>query len=360
MKEILSELIAYRTVSGNRKEANKAFEYIKSYFDKVGWQEEIFESNGFENRYYSPNGSKTPTILFTAHIDVVAAPEDLFIMKIEGGRYYGRGVLDMKFAAAQFIELAQELGSSADIGILFTSDEEIGGFNGTRHILDTTDLKPKIVFLPDGGYDWLIEEKAKGVMWFEITAHGESSHASRPWEGDSAIETLVAYLYQMRRLFSDLDEKSKYYHTTVNIGKIEGGESANSVAAQAIAKLDIRYIPEDDPIEITNRLKALAKTFDGKVSVKETISGKHRVADLTHPHISKFIEIAGSHGMEVGKTFSHGSSDARYFFEKNIPVLMISPHGAGHHTDHEWISISSLETFCEVVKDWTKSIATKA
>lgn len=359
MEDILRQLISYRTVSGDRKQADATFAYIQSHFDALGWQENIFESNGFENRYYSPTGSLSPKILFTAHIDVVSAPEELFTMKVEGGRYYGRGVLDMKFAAAQFIELAQQFKDQADIGILFTSDEEIGGFNGTRHILDTTNLRPEIVFLPDGGYDWLIEEKAKGIMWFEVEAIGESSHASRPWEGDSAIDTLVRYLYQMKRLFSELDEESKYYHTTVNIGKIEGGESHNSVAAHAVAKLDIRYIPEDDPIEIAQRLEQLAKTFNKKITIRETISGKHRVADLSHPYINRFIEVAANYGVEVGKTFSHGSSDARYYFEKDIPVLMVSPHGAGHHTDHEWISISSLETFRKVVKDWTQTIATK-
>lgn len=356
MEDILRALIAFRTVSGNRSETDRAFEFIARHFASLGWQEKIFESNGFENRYYSLTGSMEPTILLTAHLDVVAAAESLFELKYEQGKYFGRGVLDMKFAVAQFMQLARELPDSNQVGILFTCDEEIGGHNGTRFVLEATGLRPKIVFLPDGGYNWQIEEKAKGVIWLEIQAQGLASHSSRPWEGESAIELLIDFLARLRSIFPEISQADQYYHTTWNIGSLQGGQALNQVSASATAKLDIRYIPEDDPNQILAKLQVVADQYQGKIRLQEIMRGSHSHSKIDHPYILTFIKIAQTYGIQVGKTFSHGSSDARFYFEKDIPVLMVAPKGSGHHTDQEWVSEPSLQAFYQVLKAWVGEI----
>ncbi len=58
------------------------------------------------------------------------------------------------------------------------------------------------------------------------------------------------------------------------------------------------------------------------------------------------------YGIEIGKTLSFGSSDARFFGEKNIPVIVIAPVGGEIHSDNEWIDLEDLGRFYNVLKQW--------
>ncbi|MDI1352580.1 MAG: M20/M25/M40 family metallo-hydrolase, partial [bacterium] len=131
-----------------------------------------------------------------AHIDVVPADPNMFTLAVKDHRIVGRGVLDMKLGVAYYIEFLKELGASNlknyDIGVMLTSDEEVGGMNGVRYLLDEQGYRGKIGFLPDGGFDWKIEEAAKGILWIKIKVHGVASHGSRPWLGVNAINNLIS------------------------------------------------------------------------------------------------------------------------------------------------------------------------
>src|SRR5262249_3930331 len=134
----------------------------------------------------------TPDIFLVAHIDVVPAPKSLYQPRIESNKMYGRGAYDMKMAIACYILLLHELKEwlgEKNIGLMLTSDEEIGGMQGVKRLLEAG-YSSKVAFLPDGGFNWNFEEEAKGVLQIKIAARGKSSHSSRPWLGENAIDSL--------------------------------------------------------------------------------------------------------------------------------------------------------------------------
>ena len=47
-----------------------------------------------------------------------------------------------------------------------------------------------------------------------------------------------------------------------------------------------------------------------------------------------------------------GSSDARFITPKGIPVIMTRPDGGGLHGDDEWLSLSSLEEYYQILKQY--------
>ena len=161
---------------------------------------------------------KKPTVLLSGHIDVVPGAEELFTLQQDHQNYYGRGVLDMKGSIAVFLSIIDELKGKLDqfdLGLLITSDEEIGGFNGTQVVLEHGYL-PKVSILPDGGADWQIQTSAKGVFQLKINTTGQAAHGSQPWNGDNANLKLIRVIHEIHGLFPTNGPDDN----TINIGKI--------------------------------------------------------------------------------------------------------------------------------------------
>ena len=79
--------------------------------------------------YINNNDSMTQDALVLGHIDVVKAADGMFAPKIEDGRMYGRGTLDMKsFAAVAMNSMHYVLGikSAVKFGVILSTDEEQG------------------------------------------------------------------------------------------------------------------------------------------------------------------------------------------------------------------------------------------
>ena len=329
------------------------------FFKKFFFESKVFSI--FKPFFFNSlsKNTKKPTLYLAAHQDVVWGPDDLFKPKIIGKKLFGRGAFDMKFAIACYLRLVQELKNNLkkyNFGIMITSDEEIGGFFGTKKLIEKG-FKSKVVFLPDGGENWKIEKKAKGVWHLKVKIFGKSAHGSRPWEGEGANEKMVEFLKELKAFFPKEPCKTKnHWHKTLTIGKIEGGKATNQVSDLSQVFLDIRYLNEKEKKKIEDYLKKLTKKFNGKI--EEIVLAKPYQVDLENKYVKDFLEILKEKfKIKPEFTFSHGSSDARFFFEEKIPVILIRPKGGGHHSEKEWIDLESLEKFYLILKSWVMKIS---
>src|SRR4030095_15751067 len=105
MENILKELVQIPSVSEDPLAINPAIEYIDRYLSERGMHVIRYESNGVESIVATTQKTKTPKVMLAAHVDVVPAPLDQFVFKKKGDKYYGRGVCDMKFAIAAYLQL---------------------------------------------------------------------------------------------------------------------------------------------------------------------------------------------------------------------------------------------------------------
>ncbi len=354
LTQYLSNLVSMPTETADKEENGRALRWVESELSTLGlyFKHETFE--GHPTLVVTTKKTITPDLFLVAHMDVVPASTALYQPRIEGSKMYGRGAYDMKMAIACYLLLLHELKDQLprmNIGLMLTSDEEIGGMNGVKRLLEAG-YSSKVAFLPDGGFDWKFEESAKGVLQVKITAKGVAAHSSRPWLGKNAIEILMKALGEVQGYFEK--EKIRYgtYFPTVNVGVIEGGKSANQVPDDAEAKLDIRYPPGMKGNAIYSSLVELLRK-DPHISIEITAEGSPYQADLQLAPFLKFQEIAKRQkGIEIGKIRSYGSSDARFFCERNIPVLVIAPKGGDIHSDNEWIDLEDLTRFYNVLKLW--------
>lgn len=295
--------------------------------------------------------TKEPEILIAVHLDVVPAQTELFTLQKRNGKLYGRGVYDMKYAAACALELirthADEL-REKNIGFLFTTDEEVGGFS----ILSILELgwRPDVVFIPDGGENWKIEEKAKGFYDFEITARGRTAHGSRPWEGDNAVHTILDMLTILRQSYPSENPDG----ATLAVTSVHGGDAINQIPDLASTKIEFRTFDAHEIALYRAQVEQLAEKHNLELAM--VIEGAPVTFDKTLPeaqHFLKTLEEQTGHPAQYIK--SYGGSDARHFAKYDIPSIIISPTGGARHSPEEWMAAHDLAKFYELMRRWLLS-----
>lgn len=379
--KILEKLINFKTISFNHEENERALRWIEDQLKGLPIFIKRFNFNGFPSlvittrktpqlpiRALRAGGSarggragqaKNTTVWLAAHVDVVGAPDELFVANIKNGRLYGRGAHDMKFAVACYIKLLKDLGKELcnyNLSVMLTTDEEIGGRNGTKKILERG-YEGGVCILPDSGYSWKFSQSSKGILRLEVVVSGVPNHSSRPWLAKNPIYELMEFLEVLRREFPvNPDKNAEHYYTTLVVTKIEAGDAPNQIPAQAHAILDIRYIADTNKDKVLHRILEHSKNFSG-VDIEEIRYTEPAVHDIENKYFKIFSNIAHDlFKIKIGFTHAHGASDAGFFLEKNIPTLIIAPTGGDHHGKDEWIDIEDLEKFYEVLKEFVKQV----
>lgn len=355
LESILSQLIAMPTVSGNYEANHDGLEYISAFLEERGINVKHFEWNQTESLVATTRNTKTPVIMLYGHLDVVPASPELFQMKKDRSKYYGRGVFDMKFAIAIYLCLVDDLRDKLaqyDLGIMITTDEEVSGANGSKRLVEEGYFG-QVMLMPDsGGKGWEIETVAKGVWHFTVMARGKSAHGSRPWEGDNAINRLIDALADIKKIFP----MKNRYDSTINIGVIHGGTMTNQIPAEAYANLDIRIGNIEDEKRLLVAIRKICDTH--KVTIEKEMFGNICLNDPENPYIAKFADtVERTVGQKPGFFKAFGGSDGRYFASRGIPCIITAPEGGAHHSDQEWISKKGVQQFYEVTKAYIEEIA---
>lgn len=356
MEQYLQALVAQKTITSDTAVSQNALDYLQDFFEAHGLHCLRYTSNGYGSLVATvKKNDKTPKVMLAAHIDVVAGSDELFTLREQEGKWLGRGVFDMKFAIASYMQLLDELGNDIqryDFGIMVTADEETGGLEGVGKLVELG-YRPGVCILPDGADNWQIETFAKGLIYGAVHTRGKASHGSRPWEGDSATFKLIDLLSELKQHFADQTLNTN----TLNIGIIEGGTTINQTPASASASIDIRYMTPADRENTLAVLRTLCEKYESTF-VETEIQGHPVANELTHPLIRPFAEsVTRITGNEVSGTVSYGGSDARYLTPVNIPCIICRPPGGNQHADGEWIDKQGAEQYTAVLRDYLNTIA---
>ncbi len=354
LEKTLKQLIAIPSVSVDTEACDEIISLMAEEFTRLG----LYVERGIEGAnpwmLATTQQEKNPDILLTAHLDVVPGSEELFTLEKRDGRLYGRGVYDMKLAAACYLELFREHKDSLkkkNIGILFTTDEETGGLS-VKNVL-AQGLRPKVGFLPDGGDNWSIEKRAKGLYGVNLTTYGKAAHGSRPWEGDNALHRLMDIVQIVRSKYPS-DKPSS---ATLSVNRFQAGEAANQIPEFASVDMDFRTFAKEELEAFKLLIAELARIHSLEITILN--EGDPLLFDETRPEVQSFLNALES-VTEKKPSFcdSYGGSDARYFAALDIPCILIEPSGGGRHSDNEWLEASDLEKYYRVIETWVTSYET--
>ena len=332
-----------------------------------------------------------------------------FAGHIQDGFVWGRGALDDKGLAIIFLQILSLLRQYApflkrDIILLIAADEEAGSKHGVPWLLDHhSDLIQAEYVWDEGGlgfqrttepaaYLYGIAIAEKRALTVRLVAHGKAGHAAMP-QADNPQERLVQALSRIRRwerparLSPPVIQMLKYLapsqpfprsilmqqahqswlwpllrpalennsiftpliRNTVNLTMLRGGQATNVISDQAEAKLDIRLLPGENPIEILADLRSIVA--DGKVLVEaEDMPASDSITSTDtdfYRALAQTIEELGPQGL-ITPYLTPGATDSRFFRQAGMkaygfsPLILDSHETSRIHGVDERVSIANL------------------
>lgn len=359
MEDFLAKLVAMPTISDDTVANELALDYIEQFLNDRGLHTKrfVFDGHGALVATIRPGVKKTRVMLY-AHVDVIPGTEQVFTLRKEDDKLFGRGVLDMKFAIAgymQFVDSHKDQLQNYDFTILITTDEEYGhrdNINSIPHLIKLG-YTADVCVMPDGGRAWDVEAVAKGFWRFDLIATGRSAHGSRPWEGDSASYKLVQALHELRQVFENQGPDTD----TLNIGKIHGDGTYNQIPSQMIAGIEIRLATDESYDKNKIFIDELCAKYD-LTTIRRALAPPLK-QDIDNPLLQAFMKsITNVTGHQSKPCLSLAASDAPLFNAAGIPCAITYPPGGGHHGENEWIMREALYQFPEIIHDYLRRVAT--
>ncbi|MBI4225990.1 M20/M25/M40 family metallo-hydrolase [Candidatus Roizmanbacteria bacterium] len=355
LDKIISVAKKFITISSIKENPRKSPDVlIIAKKELSGFTIEDFEKEGVPSLliYKGKARPKRFKFILNAHLDVVPGKKEQFKPVVKDGKLYGRGAYDMKAAAAVEILVFKELAKKLNypIALQLVTDEEIGGFNGTKYQLDKG-VRSEFAIAGEST-DLGIKNQAKGVVWAKIKTKGKTAHGAYPWMGKNAIWKMINALNHLHKSFPEA--KKEIWKTTLNLSKIETSNSTfNKVPDDCTVGIDVRYIPDDAKTIVSKIKKALPKEAEVELLLKEPA----QFTDKNNIYIKLLQKATKKVTNKLAPIIvKHGASDIRHFNRVGCDGIEFGPIGFGLHTDNEWVDIKSLEQYYLILKSFLSTI----
>ncbi len=408
--EFLSSLVKFDTSvirHGEDGQEGPAQAWLADYLTRMGGDVDLFEPDNERMSAYSghnkghsyknrPNlvavikgsgGGKS--LILNGHMDTMPSGDlkqwntDPWTLTEKDGRLYGLGADDMKgglSALVLAVELVLQSGfrPRGDIIIQSVVDEE-GGGNGTLACVDRG-YRADGAIIAEGSMLEVFTAN-RGAWLAQTYVQGAPIHASLKGFGHNAIEKTVKIIQSLRELevkWMTTKRHPLLAPPTINIGCINGGVAASTVAESCTLKFDVEYYPSEiDRFGETHQVDKDAIITEVEGWLNAMASGdewlrEHPIAYEWYQDCAPF-ETAVDHPLTqtladavrdvTGKRVISGMSagcDARHLTNiANIPTVVCGPgtlHNA--HVVNEFLPLTqflqAIEVYANMIVRWTK------
>lgn len=378
-EQLLKNLVEIKSFSGEEAQIRN---FIQDWFKERGIDAFLQDENltvHFEGK------DRTRAFIFNSHMDTVGSGDipwksDPWKPTTEGDRLIGLGASDMKSGMAASMLLAEQVSKTGkppvDIWFSYVVKEEIDG-SGSENFIKwfaneryTRKYKDMAAIFTEPTNLKLIEHGHRGNYFLEVTAKGDSVHASRPdlLKGPSAVRKIVRFsdvfqkeVEKWRKEFAD-----KYFKPSITVGemtsiranlKVADGkivtDSANKFADRCVATFDLRTTPKAHEV-IFPRVKNLGRKFG--VTVRNLYPPAP--AGFTKP-TERIVKVANSVVKNSKVVVTLGSADLGFLAAKGIKGIIFGP-GVKHqeHKTNEYALPAQIpqavEIYKQIVEAWAK------
>ncbi len=291
--------------------------------------------------------SSAPALLISAHTDTVFGEGvDLKVNRTEDGRIHGPGLGDNSLGVAGLIALADILRQfriqpRMDIWFLANSREEgLGDLGGIRAFYEAHCAHLGSAVVLEGLALGQIYTSGIAVRRLHIQCHAEGGHSWQHFGRPSAIHSLVRLGARLTAL-----EVPRTPRTTFNIGLIQGGQSINSLAAEAGFHLDMRSETSDALATLEAQvMDILAECRASEpVEFEVTVVGDRPAGSVSIDHDLVRTAQAVLHSLDITPSFKTGSTDANLLLSRGLPTVTIGlTRGDNAHRLDEYIEVEPL------------------
>ncbi|MBW3534993.1 MAG: M20/M25/M40 family metallo-hydrolase [Gemmatimonadetes bacterium] len=292
--------------------------------------------------------------LLVGHTDTVWPVGTLREMpvRVEDGVVHGPGVFDMKAGLTQMVfalRALRELGLRPPVPpvVLVNSDEELGSFESRRWVARLARVACRAFVLePALGPDGRLKTRRKGVGRYEITVRGKAAHAGLDPDAGASAVLGMAHVIQALHALSDRGRG-----ISVNVGVVEGGTRPNVVAAEAVARVDVRVTSRADGDRLDRLLRDLSSPVEGtRVEVEGGMEIPPLEATPRNRRLWEAAREAGSGlGLALEEAAAGGASDGNTTSLHTATLDGLGAPGDGAHARHEHVHVDGLVERCALL-----------
>lgn len=310
-------------------------------------------------------------VLLIGHLDTVFEPDSPFTgFRRDGTRAYGPGVGDDKgglvviVAALRAMQAAGTL-RNADVTVVLTGDEERTGAPLAQARADLiaagkwADVALEYENVAtEGGRDWGTTARRSSTNW-AITATGVTGHSS------AVFGPVLGYgaAYELARILDAFRRELPEPNVTFNVGVMAAGTPSvlddsgvrasasgktNIVAAQAVARGDLRTLSPEQDARVQARMTAIVAqhlprtdatiTFsDGYPPMAPTAGNRVLLAQLNA--VNRDLSLPEMPEYDPAK---RGAADSSFVAADADTLGGMGASGGGAHAEGEWIDLASL------------------
>jgi acetylornithine deacetylase/succinyl-diaminopimelate desuccinylase-like protein len=285
-------------------------------------------------------------ILVSAHLDTVFPNGTNLRLTRESDRIFGAGIGDNAMGVAGLFGLLWSLSTN---GIRLKSDlflianvceEGLGDLKGMRAVVKRFGGHPKAYIVLEGLALGHVYNRALGVRRYLIAIHTGGGHSWTDYGQPSAVHELANLTSKITALTMPTGSR-----TSLNVGKISGGTSVNTIAAEADMELDLR---SENPMALEIIIQKVEQIVDSfkqpgvDVRLEEISQRPFGKMDANHP----LVQTAQACLVEqnIRPILNIGSTDANLPISLGYPAVTIGlSHGGGAHTVHEYLYTEPLQ-----------------
>jgi tripeptide aminopeptidase len=287
-----------------------------------------------------PGRAERPRVVMSAHLDTVF-PEGTNVKTTRtGSTISGPGISDDCRGLAVVLGVVRAMnearietpGTVTFVGTV--GEEGLGDLRGVKHLVGT-ELQGRIDrFVSVDGTGLSITHVGVGSRRYRVAFKGSGGHSFGDFGMANPVHALGRAVAGIAALEVPRDPK-----TTFNVGRIGGGTSVNSIAAEAWMEIDMRSADKASLAAVDARVmraldQALAEENarwgdKGRLTLEKKLVGD-RPAGMTAasaPIVMTALEVSRALGLT--SPLEEGSTDANFPMSLGIPAITIDGGGSG-------------------------------
>ena len=369
--EILAQLVAFDTVSARPNW--DLIDWVAALLAGAGIASQVIpDETGHKANLYASVG-QGPGVMLSGHTDVVPAEGQAwshppFALTEADGRYYGRGVCDMKGFVACALTAMLNAAASERAGqplrvalhLALSYDEEVGCI-GVGSLIDMLAAAPFRPLMCIVGEPTLMQVATghKGKIGRRASFTGREGHSALAPMALNALHLGVDFVNAVRALqarIADHGARDGDYdvpYTTLHVGRMAGGGPLNMVPNLCEVDYEVRNLAEDDPEALMAELAAVAARIvaaTGAAEASVSFTDLMRYPGLGTPPdagVVRFVQsLTGANGtIKVAFGTEGGLFSARL----GVPTVICGPGSmAQGHKPDEWVSVEQMAR-CEAM-----------
>jgi glutamate carboxypeptidase len=354
MEEAIARLVDVNSFTDNPAGGRKVGTMLRDLFAIEGVEAIVRPSDRYADHLVFRTRAQLPNkgaVALVGHFDTVFPPGTFEGYRRDGELARGPGVLDMKGGLVVIAYALQALAASGGLDavvpvrVVIVADEEVGSPEGQGVIGAAIAGSSACLVFEAGRKADAIITRRKGTGGMTAIAHGKAAHAGNAHkEGANAIWAAARFVDAVQAL-------TDYARgVTVNVGRITGGQSKNTVPDRAEVSLDLRFCTRADGDSLVADVRRAADAAATAVAGTriELQGGLARLplerTDASAALLAEYAACARAHGLGGDEApLIGGGSDASTSSALGIPSIDgLGPRGTGFHTKEELIEVATL------------------